>query len=381
MNNIKRWKNIGLIDENLALVLEEDLKKESKKRAKFLTQITLYTIGVILVAIGVICFISANDWIVELFKKTPLIQTFVLFVFAISSLYFGVKFKYENKNFPKLGTSLIFLSTLLIGAAYIQIGQMYNWYSNASSVLFLWFISVFPLTFIFKSQAINILSTILFVFVFPCFYYDLGIDKCEVWTIFMPFSLCGILYTFANIPVIQNKFNNFSTVYKITALLSSFFTFLILIFSINHSYQLINPYYIIIPLILIIVNMLNYNFDKNALKKIETYFMVFLMIFLLVLLTVPMVNPFVANIISHLFLIFIISSLFHWGYKFEKTSLVNLSNLFLLIYILCIYSRYGWSYIDKTLFFLLGGIILLAVGVYLEKGKNKWLKNQNPEEK
>ena len=145
---------------------------------------------------------------------------------------------------------------------------------------------------------------------------------------------------------------------------------------------MINPYYIIIPVVLILVNLWSYLQDKTEcnLKKNETYFLVFLMIFMLVLLIAPVINPIIANILSHLFLIYIVSNMLYWGYKFENISLINLSNFFLLIYILSIYCRYGWSFIDKTLFFLIGGIILLGCGIYLEKRKKAWISNKNSKE-
>ena len=69
----------------------------------------------------------------------------------------------------------------------------------------------------------------------------------------------------------------------------------------------------------------------------------------------------------------------YWGYKFEKVSLINLSNFFLLIYLLTVYYRYGWNYIDKTLFFLIGGIGLVSLGIFLEKDKNRRLNKKEEE--
>ena len=111
MKNIKRWVDKNLIDENLASILENELKEENEKKAKFLTQITLYTIGVIFIATGVICFVAGNDWIIELFNKFPLFQTTALLLISIFSLFTGWKLKYDKQNFQRLGGALIFLST------------------------------------------------------------------------------------------------------------------------------------------------------------------------------------------------------------------------------------------------------------------------------
>ena len=123
MKDVERWLKNGLIDENLAQILNADLKKEAEKRQKLRTQIVLYTIGVILLGTGVITFVAGNDWILELLQSIPVLQILILFVCAAASLIGGWKLGFETQKFPRLGGALIFLSTLLIGTCYIQIGQ------------------------------------------------------------------------------------------------------------------------------------------------------------------------------------------------------------------------------------------------------------------
>lgn len=382
MKDVERWLKNGLIDENLAQILNADLKEEAEKRQKLRTQIVLYTIGVILLGTGVITFVAGNDWILELLQSIPVLQILILFVCAAASLIGGWKLGFETQKFPRLGGALIFLSTLLIGTCYIQIGQTYNWSTNTSTILSLWFISIFPLAFLFNSKPVNWLSIILFITAFPYFYFEWKYDTAQVWTIFMPFSLFGILYTFANIPLLKEKFNDFSLSYKLTALIPLFFTLLIMIFSVQKSYHIINIHYLIVPAVIVLFNILNYCFDKNrdTLVQLETAFIIIFMCFLETMLILSGVNKAVIMTCAHLFLIFIISMGMYWGYKFEKVSLINLSNFFLLIYLLTVYCRYGWNYMDKTLFFLIGGVGLVSLGIFLEKDKNKRLSKNKEEE-
>lgn len=382
MKNIERWLKNGLIDENLAQILCADLKKEAERKQKLTMQVVLYTIGVILLGTGVITFVAGNDWLLKLLKSVPVLQILILFICAAASLLGGWKLGYETKKFPRLGNALIFLSTLLIGACYIQIGQTYNWSTNTAEILLLWFLSIFPLAFLFKSKSINWLSIILFVTAFPYFYNEWRYDTAEVWTIFMPFSLFGILYTFANIPAIKEKFNEFSMSYKLVAILPLFFTLLILIFSVESSYNMVNSHYIIVPIAITVFSFINYYFEKNHdyLIKLETAFVVLTMFLLETMLLLPAVNEIAIIITAHLFIIFIIAMGLYRGYKYENVSLINLSNFFLLIYILSVYCRYGWSFMDKTLFFLIGGIGLVSLGIFLEKDKNKRLKTTKEEQ-
>lgn len=102
MKDVERWLKNGLIDENLAQILNADLKKEAEKRQKLRTQIVLYTIGVILLGTGVITFVAGNDWILELLQSIPVLQILILFVCAAASLIGGWKLGFETQNFHVL---------------------------------------------------------------------------------------------------------------------------------------------------------------------------------------------------------------------------------------------------------------------------------------
>ena len=166
---LNRWFEKGLISKEQYLDLLNDLKSEKTKSAKLKSQIALYLIGAVLVGLGVFLFISANDWILELLNKLYFIKIFIVLLLSILSLYFGNKLQNQS-NYPKLGSSLIFLSTLLTGGTIALVGQAYNFKANSSWLYYLWFLSVYPLAFLFRSQAINILSIVIFIIATSLFY-------------------------------------------------------------------------------------------------------------------------------------------------------------------------------------------------------------------
>lgn len=379
MRDIERWLQKGLIDQNLADILTEEQNQTKAKYGKIAIQVILYTIGVIFLGLGIITFISANDWFLELFKKFKFLPILLVLLLAVLSLAGGYQMAYQKKNFPRLGNSLIFLSTILIGGCYILAGTVYNWYDTVSSIFSLWFISIFPLAFIFKSKAINILSTILFVILFPCFYNDLKIDTADVWTIFIPFSLSGILYTFANCKIISEKYDEFAIFYKLVSIYDLFIILMILVFSAEESYQMTKYEYITIPAALIAINAYYYLKNNDFIKRMESLFIIGIMVFMLILLLFEAINPIFVHIAAHFFLIIMISEGIYFAYKTENVTLINQNNFFLLIYILGIYCRYGWSYLHKSIFFTIGGILLISLGIFLEKQKKKFLAKQTEE--
>lgn len=373
---INKWLSAGIINQNIANVLLADVKREKDKQNKIRMNILIYTLAAIFLGTGVITFISANDWLIKFLMESPIIQILLLTILTISSLIGGYNLAFEKKKFPQLGHSLIILSSLLIGGTYALIGQTYNIDANNTGLMFLWLISILPLAYIFKNNAINIICIILFYIGINFFYWDLRIDKGFTWTIFMPTIIGITLYTIGNIPIIKKEFEKFSTTYKIIGLLPIFTTLFILTCSTEDSYQLISPFYLIPIAILFIINLGYYLFskEKDNLLQVETGFLLGFLTMLLLALVLPNVNEIIITILANIAIIAMISAGYNFGIKNEKQSIVTLTNWFLIIYLTTNYCRWGWSYMEKSLFFLLGGLGLLSIGIYLEQTKKQLFK-------
>ncbi len=367
---IENWKQKGIIDETTALSLLQEIKQEKADKYKIRMNILIYTVAAVLLGLGIITFIASNDWLLELLNSIILLKVAIVFILTIFSLWTGTKLIEQNR-LPKLGNFLIVLSSLLIGATYILIGQSYNIEANNSGLTFLWLISILPIAYLFKNYAVNVISIIMFILSMVFFYMELDFDNGLTWTIFIPI-ICGIfLYTAGNIPVISEKYNEFSISYKLVGLVPVFVTLMILTCSVEESYQVNSMFYYIPVFILSAVNLLfligNRN-TKNDLIKVESAFMsALLLLLLLPVLVLETINPVIIMILVNIALILMIILGFNYGYKFENSKLIAKMNLFLIIYILVNYCRWGWSFMDKTLFFILGGLLLLFVGIALEK--------------
>lgn len=372
------WLEKGIINEEIASKLLIEAKNEAEQARKIQTQIALYLIGAILIGIGVISFIAANNWIWTYLLSSDLLKIVLLSSATIGAFYGGYNLVYENKNLPRLGKSLIFLSTILLGGTYFLVGQVYHLNANNSFLMFLWTASILPLAYIFKERAINILSIILFVLGVIFYYMELSFDNGYTWTIFIPITLGTFLYSCGNIPYLQKKYNDFSLSYKTVGLTSIFITLISLTLSVQNSYELISINYILPIFLLAILNFINIyiNEDKTLLFNLEEGFIFTLLISLLLILTQPEISIVSTMIIAHLLIIFIIANGFNFGYKFENVKLINLSTSFLIVYLIMTYCRFGWNYLDKALFFILGGICLLSLGIFLEKKKKELIKGE-----
>lgn len=376
---IYKWLNAGMINQETANTLLVDVKEEKAKLLRVRLNICIYTIAIVLIGTGIIAFIGANDWLLKLLTSLPVLQIFLMLSLTVLVLFFGYKLAYEGNKFPKLGHSMIFLSTLLIGGTYALTGQNYHINANSSSLAFLWMLSILPVAYIFKNFAINVVAIILYILGTIFYYLELSLDTGLTWTIFIPFLLGTTLYSVGNIPAIIEKFNKFSMAYKLTGLAPIFVTLLILTCSVERTYEQNSPYYIVPIVVLIGLNFINFaiNKNKNLLFKIETGYIISLLLSLLLIITLSLVSVPCVMVFANIAIITMISAGFNYGYKFENNNVIALTNCFIIIYLTLNYCRWGWDMMDKALFFVLGGIGLLALGMFLENRRKKVMKKEN----
>lgn len=370
---IAKWQAEGLIDGETASKLLADVKEDKARNRRNKINITIYTVAVVLLGLGVITFVAANDWIWELLNASDLLKIFLMLVVTCSSLWGGYQLAYEKKNFPKLGNALIFLACMLIGGTYALVGQIYHINANSATLFFLWLVSILPVAYLFRNFAVNVISIVLTFLGITFFYMDLSLDKDLIWSIFIP-VLCGlVLYTAGNIPVVLEKFNRFSLAYKISGVVPIFITLLVLTCSVEHSYYITSAFYLLPLVVLIFINLVNFlcHRERTILFKLETAFLTGLAVFLLLMLVLPHVSTLLVMLLAHASLIAVITFGFNYGYKFENLSIISMTNWLLTIYLIVTYCRWGWSFMDKSLFFILGGGVLIALGLFLERKKRK----------
>lgn len=370
---IEKWLGCGFIDKQTACKLLADVKEDEAKQRKIKLTVLIYTLAVIFIGLGVITFICANDWILELLNASDLLKILLMGTATIGSFWGGYELAYNKKNYPKLGNALFILASLLIGGTYALLGQIYNINADSSFLLFLWVISILPVAYIFRNRAINLISILLFILCIIFFYAELSIDKFMAWTVFIPL-LCGlILYNAGNIPIVLNKYNDFSLSYKIVGILPVYITLLVLTCSVEESYQLTSPFYIAPLLLLMLFGVFNYIFQKNStvLLKIETISLVLLPVLLMLMLIAPYVSVAFVMLFANALLVAIIAFGFYYGYKFENVKIIGITNFMTTIYLTVNYCRWGWSFMDKSAFFIFGGIVLLALGIFLEKKRKE----------
>lgn len=367
--HVKKWLKSGYIGEEQSKIILDDIKEEKNKNARLAMNITLYTIGAILTGIGVISFIAANDWILRLFYSR-FVKISASLIVTFACFFLGYYFSYIKTSLKRLGSVLIFLSTLLIGGVWALIGQIYNVHTDNNFVIFLlWLISILPVAFLFGKKSVNNLAIVLFI----ASYFS--IPNIYDFAYLTPIVFGLVLYNFANIPVIQKNFIEFTPAYKSIATLVLYFATLV-IFCANiliDNYETITTPAIIALAVFLIFALINFVFNKKSdAMRAETMILSGIAI-LYMILGINILNMEIAAIINtaglNIILVSIIFAMYHFGYKAQDTGLITGANYFTLIYISVLYFKISYHLLDKALFFFLGGVILLSLGIYLEKQK------------
>ena len=133
-----RWVQQGLIsEEQRGAILK--LYPSDSAGGRDRTVLVFSILGSVLVGAGVILFFAANWQRIDAWAKVAAILTAVLGAYAA-----GYHFQYRTPDYPRLGAALIFLANLFHGAAIWLIAQIYHLDTRFPLAFLLWGVGVLP---------------------------------------------------------------------------------------------------------------------------------------------------------------------------------------------------------------------------------------------
>jgi len=294
------------------------------------------TIGALLVGLGILSFIASNwNGISNLVK--------LLIIFGV---FGGVNFAgyMLSEDNPKTGRSFIYLGSLVYGAGVFLIGQMYNFGGEFPTAFLLWSLGVLPMAFQLKDKYLMLFANILFA-VYLNGSYDLG------------FPYAG----WVGVPIVYLAFNYFDK----SRLLLFFanLTALSFIFQITLRYEVKGLY---VASIFFLIGLLMYGVKHTLEPDIFRVQGNILLGVTGVILTIPnlwdiVVGAQSTRLVSILFALVFVALLF---VLIRKGSLISL--IFVCVTIFRYYTD-TFAFLPKSLFFIVGGLLLLGFGFYFER--------------
>jgi len=294
------------------------------------------TIGAILVGLGILSFISSN-WV----GISHLVKLIIIF-----GVFGGVNIAgyMLSETYSKTGRSLIYLGTLVYGAGIFLIGQMYNFGGDFPTAFLLWSVGVVPMAFQLKDKYLMLFANILFG-VYLNGSYNLG------------FPYAG----WVGVPIVYLTFNYFEK----SRLLLFFanLTTLSFILQITLRYEVKGLY---VALIFFSIGLLMYGVKHNLGSDIFRVQGNILFGVTGVILTIPelwdvLVGVQATRPVSIIFAVVFIAMLFA---LIRKGSIISL--IFVCITIFRYYTD-TFAFLPKSLFFIVGGLLLLGFGYYFER--------------
>lgn len=391
---IELWLKEGLITDTQKekILARYKLIKEADEKAgprKLITVISV--LGSILIGIGIILFIASN-WS-EIPKWVKLI---IIFSLMLSFYALGFYLRYEKKNYPKVGASLIFLGSLIFGAGIFLIAQIYHITVHYPNGPLMWGLGVLPLAYLLRFKTILSLAIIdLLIW--------LGMES-RFWITDQYFSsimLFVTLYFMAGIALwgtglMHRGFKSFKTIsspYIVFGILLTFVAGFILTFDVFRGRFGSDSLFIFYTgiVILFLISIISYSLSKDKEKGwfYETAFLVILMALIFSLSLFYEGMPYdtrdegtvkLLTLISNLIFAGEIIGIIFLGYIRRYPAYINIGLLFFVLDVVARYFDFFWKLLPRSVFFIAGGLILMLGGVLLEKKRRKVLASFNIQE-
>ncbi len=381
--HIKQWLSEGLISGEQAQRMQADVLQSRKERASDRLVVVMATVGAVLLGIGAILFIASN-W--RVLTDTAKLAIAVCSTFGAAAA--GYVLAYEQRAIPKVGAALLLLGTLLFGASLMLIGQIYHVQANSHALVLWWLIGVAPLVYVLAAPSLAGLTALLWFIWIGLFVFHNPALQGQDWRA-MPalFLLAGVLtFEIGSWHYAAPRLAKVARVYRIGALKVIMVTLFFLTFraisGIAENWwgwsagkplsQALRAGMLAfgIPAALLAAATWMFNPSKSQTITVEGVLSSVLVAMALLFAFIPPTNNLYVLMFNAL-LAGCIAALIAIGYRREDIQLVNLGMSYLAIFILIRYFDFFWGLLSRSVFFMVGGAILVMGGIALERKRRE----------
>ncbi len=357
-------------------------------------------LGSILVGLGILSFAAAN-WQ----DIAPLARLVMICVIMAGFYIAGERFL--KKDHEKLGVALIGLGLAAFGAGIILIAQMFHLQAYGVTSFIVWGSIGLLLTYIVQSRYLFLISLLIFtglqwynsvefntfsfvslaIMIIGLGYYWLKRpDALLGWCLALSFAVQSIMlvavhnwpFTWFLVPIwllyaLTDWTRERKIVYPLQAVplvaAFAFNMFIVLFWSKGDSVFFTNNisaqplWYGLTLLILLAVSLAGKYKYKRLTSSLDW------------VLIIPLFYLSTGVDAAYLLTLFLFSLYLLWrGYAEEWPVKINLGTLLFLCSTMAAYGKLAWDFMDKSVFFILGGIILLALSWFLNRRKKRFME-------
>ena len=392
------WRQDGLITEDQAQVLLARYSlPEAGAAARSRAAAILATMGALALGLGVILFFASN-W-AAISKEVKL----ALMVIGVPAVYGAGYWLRYYKQYLRVGTAIILLAAILYGAAIHLVAQAYHVPVNHPNLVLVWFLGVIPLAYVTRSHSVLVLALILMLSAvgfrgqswledwdlipflgFPLYLvlglglYGLGkaqrqFELTRVYA--LPFELVGLLVAFAATYFLafQEWWKEYSSFgFDGTGALDGVSA---------EFWGLFGVAALVSALGLLAAGLFRY---RRGLSWRGTLYEGLMMLSLLVaaslVIFLPLRNDIFYPVVFNLLFLVGAIGLLLLGYVQGRELLINLAVLFFAFQVFARYFEFGFDLLDRSIVFVGAGVILLAGGFAMERGRRRMVDRLRSQE-
>ncbi|MFZ3589147.1 DUF2157 domain-containing protein [Bacillus sp. DJP31] len=385
-----KWVKDGIISEEQ---YEQILSRYQHEKSSNLLPI----LASILIGLGILSFVASNwDGIHHLVRVA-------IIILSMSGFYFAGERVMKKSGHDRLGHGLIGIGVITFGAGIFLLGQMFSFQSHSALPFIFWSIAALLAVQFWKSRYLLLLAIVITTAgqlysttEFSSFSYILALlllfgighfifyrpDVLTSVFFSLSFLLTGLLFVVSNELNYQYLFAIYLGLYVLSDFIKK-----VKIKRIIQLTMLIGAVVVTIFNVFWIESFISYGEEAytNGLTIYPFIVAVLLVLFVIRkrgtfdvadgVLFLPVFYVGVMVDFLYLLLLFVYSiSLLLIGYREHLTDKASLGTALFLISAFVGYIQLAWDFMPKSMFFLIGGIVLFVLSWFLEKSRRKLVK-------
>ena len=385
---VEEWERDGTITAQQAQAIlarypEGSAEYEAARRRHGLV-IGLSILGAALVGLGVITFFAAN-W-----NDIPRGVKLGALIAGVALSYGAGFLLWQRLGYIAVGIALVLLGCIIYGAGVHLIGQIYHVPVDHPDLTAFWFLGVLPLAYVTRSTPVMFLAIVLFLvaagFRLPVWLRDTGPEEATILAAVMYLALAALLYGIGKAKSLLDGWETAGGLFRAIGLIVVFGGLYLLTFhdlidgaarieGVGYQYWVLA--YAASAAALFTLTGLEFRRARlggvSAVELLEIATVLLLLTASHVLVRVPVAwEPLYPIVMNALFALAALGLMVS-GYLQGREGRVNLALGLIALLVISRYFEYSTTLFDQSLVFVGAGVILLAGGFLLERGRRRML--------
>lgn len=341
-------------------------------------------LGALLLGMGVIVFFASNWQNIPGWVKLLSIFTSVVLAYGV-----GYRFRYEGTTFQGTGNALLFLGALLYGAGLFLIAQGYHVNAHEPFLLLLWVVGVLPIAYLLRFRAMVTLSLLLLFIAlsWESFYWNAESSSFHGFLAVVLVFGC-LLYALGNLQSLREALRLFKQPFGVMGLWLVMGTLFVETFGdahsgmatvLNYPSGAILRFWELAGMGLVVsLSCLVTRFSALHTRAEDSTLLLLILMGCGLFYYQGGVGAWA--VFANLLLLAVIIGVVAVGYIHRETAWINTGFFYFGLLVVARYCDWFWALLDRSLFFIGAGILLIGGGMYLERTRRKTLNRLQPQE-